>query len=544
MRQDPSAPTSSAGAEIRRCDVVIVGAGFSGMYMLHHLRELGFRAEGIEAAGDVGGTWYWNRYPGARCDIESLAYSYSFDDAWQQEWRWRERYSVQSDILDYARAFCERFDLRRDIHFDTRVMSARFDGERNEWILTTDRGSRFVAPFCVMATGCLSVPKVPDLPGIEDFEGELYHTARWPHGGVSFVGKRTGIIGTGSSAIQSIPVVAKEAEHFTVFQRTPNFSIPAWQGPLTDEADRQTKREYAKYREISRNSICGDFADENVMALLDATPEGRERELEKRWRLGGFNYQYAFSDALTDPDANEIAAEFVRDKIRARVKDPEVAEILCPRDHLFGTKRLCVDTDYYETFNRDNVTLVDLRRTPISRIGRNTVVASDDEFELDALVLATGFDAMTGALTSIDVSGLGDASLREEWETGARTYLGLAVAGFPNLFTVTGPGSPSVLANMMVAIEQHVEWIGACLSHLREHGLQRIEARAEAQQAWVEHVNESADRTLSPRANSWYVGANVPGKARVFMPYVNGVKNYNDICEQVRTKGYEGFRLD
>ena len=543
MPQEATVPTSSAGAEIHRCDVVIVGAGFSGMYMLHHLRELGFRAQAIEAAGDVGGTWYWNRYPGARCDIESLAYSYSFDDAWQQEWRWRERYSVQSDILDYARAFCERFDLRRDIHFDTRVTAARFDDERNEWTLTTEQGSRFVAPFCVMATGCLSVPKVPDLPGIEDFEGELYHTARWPHDKVSFIGKRTGIIGTGSSAIQSIPVIAEEATHLTVFQRTPNFSIPAWQGPLTDEADRETKRDYAKFREISRSSICGDFADENVMVLLDATPEERERELEKRWQLGGFNYQYAFADALTDPDANEIAAEFVRDKIRERVKDPEVAEILCPQDHPFGTKRLCVDTDYYETFNRDNVTLVDLRRTPLARIGRNAVLTSDAEFELDALVLATGFDAMTGALTSIDVRGLGDASLRDEWKTGARTYLGLAVAGFPNLFTVTGPGSPSVLANMMVAIEQHVEWIGACLSHLREHRLQRIEARAEAQQAWVEHVNESAERTLYPRANSWYVGANVPGKARVFMPYVNGVKTYNDICERVQARGYEGFEL-
>ncbi len=543
MPQEATVPTSSAGAELRRCDVVIVGAGFSGMYMLHHLRELGFRAQAIEAAGDVGGTWYWNRYPGARCDIESLAYSYSFDDAWQQEWRWRERYSVQSDILDYARAFCERFDLRRDIHFDTRVTAARFDDERDEWTLTTEQGIRFVAPFCVMATGCLSVPKVPDLPGIEDFEGELYHTARWPHDKVSFIGKRTGIIGTGSSAIQSIPVIAEEATHLTVFQRTPNFSIPAWQGPLTDEADRHTKRAYAKFREISRSSICGDFADENVMVLLDATPEERERELEKRWQLGGFNYQYAFADALTDPDANEIAAEFVRDKIRERVKDPEVAEILCPQDHPFGTKRLCVDTDYYETFNRDNVTLVDLRRTPLARIGRKAVLTSDAEFELDALVLATGFDAMTGALTSIDVRGSGDASLRDEWETGARTYLGLAVAGFPNLFTVTGPGSPSVLANMMVAIEQHVQWIGACLSHLREHGLQRIEARAEAQQAWVEHVNESAERTLYPRANSWYVGANVPGKARVFMPYVNGVKTYNDICERVQAKGYEGFEL-
>ena len=528
----------------RHCDVVIVGAGFSGMYMLHHLRERGFRAEVIEAGGDVGGTWYWNRYPGARCDIESVAYSYSFDEAWQQEWRWKERYSVQSDILEYARAFCNRFDLRRDIHFDTRIVSACFDGDRNEWSLATEGGDRFVAPFCVMATGCLSVPKVPDLPGIEAFEGELYHTARWPHEGADFTGKRTGVIGTGSSAIQSIPVIAAQAKHLTVFQRTPNFSIPAWQGPLTDDEDRRTKRDYAKYREVSRNSICGDFAEENVIALLEATPDERERELENRWRLGGFNYQYAFSDALTDPKANEIAAEFVRDKIRACVHDAEVAEILCPRDHPFGTKRLCVDTDYYETFNRENVTLVDLRRTPISNIGRSTVETAAAEYEIDALVLATGFDAMTGALTGIDIRGPGGVSLKDAWEAGARTYLGLAVAGFPNLFMVTGPGSPSVLANMMVAIEQHVQWIGACLSHLRERNVARIEARAEAQQSWVEHVNESAERTLYPRANSWYVGANVPGKARVFMPYVNGVKKYADICEHIAAQDYEGFWLD
>ena len=544
MHEEAKTPTPDTGAEIRRCDVVIVGAGFSGMYMLHYLRERGFHARVIEAASDVGGTWYWNRYPGARCDIESLAYSYSFDEAWQQEWRWPERYSVQTDILDYARGFCDRFDLRRDIHFETRVRSARFDENGNEWSLATDRGIRFIASFCVMATGCLSVPKVPDLPGIDDFEGEIYHTARWPHEIVDFTGKRTGIIGTGSSAIQSIPIIAKEAKHLTVFQRTPNFSIPAWQGPLTDEADRRTKRDYAKYREISRNSICGDFAEENVMALLEATPEERERELEKRWQRGGFNYQYAFTDALTDAKANEIAAEFVRDKIRARVTDPEVAEVLCPRDHPFGTKRMCVDTEYYETFNRDNVTLVDLRRNSISRIGRNSVVTSEAEYELDALVLATGFDAMTGALTNIDIRGLHGVSLRGEWRAGARTYLGLVVAGFPNLFTVTGPGSPSVLANMMVAIEQHVQWIGDCLSHLRENGVGRIEARAEAQQTWVEHVNTSADRTLYPRANSWYVGANVPGKPRVFLPYVNGVKTYGDICETVRAQGYEGFRLD
>ena len=538
------AATRGSETALRRSDVIIVGAGFSGMYMLHHLRKRGFRAQVIEAGGDVGGTWYWNRYPGARCDIESVAYSYSFDDAWQQEWRWKERYSVQSDILEYARAFAERFDLRRDIRFDTRITSARFDGERNEWSLATERGERFVATFCVMATGCLSVPKVPDLPGIDAFEGELYHTARWPHEKVSFVGKRTGIIGTGSSAIQSIPVIAAQAKQLTVFQRTPNFSIPAWQGPLTDEEDRRTKRDYAKYREMARDSICGDFAEENVLALLEATPEECERELERRWRMGGFNYQYAFSDALTDPGANEIAAEFVREKIRARVHDPEVAEMLCPRDHPFGTKRLCVDSDYYETFNLDNVTLVDLHRTPITKIGRGTVETSAAEFELDALVLATGFDAMTGALTSIDIRGPGGVSLGHEWEAGARTYLGIAVAGFPNLFMVTGPGSPSVLANMMVAIEQHVEWIGACLSHLRDRSLSRIEARDEAQQSWVEHVNESADRTLYPRANSWYVGANVPGKARVFMPYVNGVSAYSDICEQVAARGYEGFRLD
>ena len=536
-----AAASTAGGSAARRRDVIIVGAGFSGMYMLHHLRELGFRAQVIEAADGVGGTWYWNRYPGARCDVESRAYSYSFDEAWQQEWRWPERYSVQPDILEYARAFSERFDLRRDVRFRTRVTRALFDEERNEWTLDTGEGARFTAPVCVMATGCLSVPKAPDLPGLDDFEGERYHTAKWPHEPVDFTGKRVGVIGTGSSAVQCIPIIARQARHLTVFQRTPNFSIPAWQAPLSDAEDRRTKREYSKYREIARNSIAGDFAEENVMALLPATPRERERELEKRWRLGGFHYQYAFSDLLTDPAANAIAAEFVRGKIRARVKDPELAETLCPRDHPFGTKRLCVDTGYYETYNRGNVTLVDLRRTPILRITPEGVRTRGAEHACDALVLATGFDAMTGALTGIEVRGRGGASLGEAWAGGARTYLGLAVAGFPNLFTVTGPGSPSVLANMMVAIEQHVQWIGACLGHARERGLGCIEARVEAQDAWVEHVNRTADRTLYPRADSWYVGANVPGKPRVFLPYVNGVRSYDDVCRRVVSQGYEGF---
>jgi len=525
-------------------DAIIIGAGFGGMYMLHSLRKLGISVRAIEAGGDVGGVWYWNRYPGARCDNESVTYSYSFSDKLQQEWSWPDRYAEQPEILKYARHVADRFDLRRDIHFNTRVTYAKFDENKNRWLIKTDGESEFSARFCIMATGCLSVPKIPDIKGLKNFKGELYHTADWPDEGVDFSGKTVGIIGTGSSGIQSIPIIAKQAKHLTVFQRTPNFSIPAWNVPITPEKDQKQKKEYPALRRKARDSMAGDYGEENVIRVLDLTENERQAEFEKRWLQGGFNYQYAFADALESHDANELVAEFVHKKIHQMVNDSDVAELLCPKDYPFGTKRLCVDTGYYETFNRDNVSLVDIKGTPIKQMTHNGLQTINAEYTFDVLVLATGFDAMTGALTNIDIRGKENISLKQKWDDGARSYLGLAIAGFPNMFTINGPGSPSVLVNMILACEQHVEWITNCIAHLNERGADHIEAKVDAENAWTLHVNEQANRTLYPQANSWYLGANVPGKPRVFMPYVGGFKVYSDKCDKIAENGYEGFFLE
>ena len=527
----------------RQIDAVIVGAGFAGLYMLHRLRGLGVSAQVYEAGRDVGGTWYWNRYPGARCDVESLDYSYSFSDALQQEWRWTERYASQPEILRYADHVADRFDLRRDIQLETRVTAAVLDEATTRWTVETDRGQRVSAQFCLMATGCLSHAQVPAIAGLETFEGRWYHTGHWPHDGVDFTGQRVGVIGTGSSAIQSIPILARQAAHLFVFQRTPNYSIPARNGPLDPEHERQVKAHYAEFRRQARASRVGFVVERNDQSALAVSPEERQRAYEARWRRGGLGFSAAFADLLTDQDANDTAAAFFRDRIRATVLDARVAEMLTPRDYPLGTKRLCVDTDYYETFNRDNVTLVDVRRAPIEAITARGLRTQDDVYALDSLVFATGFDAMTGALLSIDIRGRAGQPLREKWAAGPRTYLGLAVAGFPNLFAITGPGSPSVLSNMIVSIEQHVDWIADCIAYLRGRDRRGIEATPDAEAAWVAHVNEVGHATLYPRARSWYMGANVPGKPRVFMPYVGGVPVYRQICEAVAAKGYEGFTL-
>ena len=524
-------------------DVIIVGAGIAGMYMLHRLRQLGLTATVIEAGDGVGGTWYWNRYPGARCDVESMSYSYSFSKELQQEWTWPHRYAAQPDILRYANYVADRFDLRKDITFNTRVMSALFDEESSRWIVTMDTGERSSARFLVMATGCLSVPKTPDLPELQSFQGHVLHTASWPAEGVDFSGKTVGIIGTGSSGIQSIPIIAAQARHLTVFQRTPNFSIPAWNAPQAPEKTAEMKRNYDALREKSRNSYAGDYADEYYVSVLDLAPEEREAHFEKRWREGGFNFQYAFADVMVSAEANRFAAEFVRNKIRAKVRDPNVAELLCPKDYPIGTKRLCVDTNYYETFNRDNVILVDIKSDPIGEVTANGVRTRGAEYRFDVLVLATGFDAMTGALTNIDIRGRGGVSLKDQWRSGAEAYLGVAIAGFPNLFTVTGPGSPSVLANMILAGEQHVEWIADLLRHAKEKDINCVEADRRAQSEWTREVSESAARTLYVKANSWYIGANVPGKPRKFLCYVGGFNTYSRICAEVAASGYPGLRL-
>ncbi len=526
-------------------DAVVVGAGFAGLYMLLRLRRAGFTAQVIEAGKDVGGTWYWNRYPGARCDIESLEYQYGFDDELPREWKWSERYATQPEILRYIQHVAEKFDLRSGIKFETRVTEAHYNDDTNRWTIRTDKGDEYSARYAIMATGCLSSARVPDFKGIDTFKGDWYHTGYWPHEGVDFTGRTVAVIGTGSSAIQSIPLIAQQARHLTVFQRTANFSVPAHNGPIDAEREAELAREYTAFRQRARESAAGILTRElNDKSALEATEEERRREFESRWEIGGFAIGGAFNDLAINIQSNETAAEFVRSKIREIVKDPKTAELLCPRDYPFATKRLCVDTGYYETFNRDNVSLVDVKADPIAEITpRGVKLESGAEHPVDAIVFATGFDAMTGALLAMDIRGRNGLSLRDKWEHGPRTYLGLQVAGFPNLFTITGPGSPSVLSNMIVSIEQHVDWIQDCLDYLRDHELDSIEATAEAEDAWVDHVNQVADFTLYPLANSWYIGANIPGKPRVFMPYIGGVGVYAQKCAEVASNGYEGFSL-
>lgn len=531
----------SESERLGELDVLIVGAGFAGLYMLHRLRSAGLEAIAYEAGSGIGGTWFWNRYPGARCDIESIEYSYQFSEELQRDWEWSERYATQPEILRYVEHVAERFDLLPHVELNTRVNSATFDETTGRWSVETDRGV-VSAQFCIMATGCLSSMNTPDFKGLDSFKGSWFHTGRWPHEGVDFTDQRVGMIGTGSSAIQSIPLIAQEASHLTVFQRTASYSVPAHNGPLDPERVREFKADIAGFRERNSQLPFGAGFKLNLAKALESTSEQRQSEYDERWATGGLGFVAAFSDLLIDREANDTAAEFLLQKIRETVKDAAVAELLSP-DLVVGCKRLCVDTGYFETFNRPNVTLVDVSKAPIEEITRNGLRANGEEYELDAIVFATGFDAMTGALLSIDIRGRGGMTLREKWAEGPRTYLGLGVAGFPNFFTITGPGSPSVLSNMIPSIEQHVNWIADCVEYMREHDYACIEATEEAQDAWVAHVNEVANGTLFPTCNSWYLGANVPGKPRVFMPYL-GFPPYVQKCNEVAEKGYEGFSLD
>ncbi len=489
----------------------------------------------------MGGTWFWNRYPGARCDIESLQYSYSFSDELQREWQWSERYATQPEILRYLNHVADRFDLRRDIQLDTRVTAAAFDESANRWTIQTDRGDTVSAQFCVLATGCLSIPKRPEYKGLDTFQGCWFQTARWPDENVDFTGKRVAVIGTGSSGIQCIPLIARQAAHLFVFQRTPNFSMPARNRPLAADAVKNWEANRTQLRQQARTSTFGMLVEQNVKSALEVSPEERKAEFERRWEEGGLCMYGVYADIFLNKESNDTAANFVHSKIRGIVRNPSIAEQLLPKEYPLGTKRLCVDTGYYETFNRDNVTLVDVRATPIQEITNSGLRTSAAAYQLDKIVFATGFDAMTGAACEIDIRGREGVSLKGKWSAGPRTYLGIVVSGFPNLFMVTGPGSPSVFSNMVVSIEQHVDWIADCLRHVREHGLTNIEASEDAENAWMDHVNQIAGFTLFPTANSWYVGANVPGKPRVFMPYIGGVGVYRQKCDEVTSKGYEGF---
>jgi cation diffusion facilitator CzcD-associated flavoprotein CzcO len=524
-------------------DAVIVGAGFSGLYMLHRLRQIGISACIFETADGVGGTWYWNRYPGARCDVESMQYSYSFSDELQQEWQWTQRYASQSEILRYLNYVADKFDLRKDTQFETRVTAAVLDEGTLRWNIQTNRGDQISAKFCIMATGCLSTARLPNIKGLDTFKGHIYHTGQWPHKPVDFNGCRVAVVGTGSSSVQSMPMIAQQATHVYVFQRTPTFCSPAENVPL-DAAEVQIyKANYNEHRSRALNTLGGfNIPGTGDKSALSVTPEEREHIFEEQWKIGGFALTSAFIDLMLNKEANDTAAEFVRSKIRAIVKDPVVAEVLLPYDYAIGTKRLCMDTRYYETFNRDNVTLVNLRKENIEEITPVGLKTKDNLYEVDSIVFATGFDAMTGALNSIDIRGRSGYALKEKWTDGPRTYLGIMTVGFPNLFMITGPGSPSVLSNMVVSIEQHVEWLGECLDYLRKHHFDSIEPTIEAEDEWVHHVNMVANATLYPTANSWYVGANITGKARVFMPYIGGVPAYRQKCEKVAANAYEGFQ--
>ena len=533
-----SATSAAPGTDI---DALVVGAGFAGLYMLHRLRDMGMSVRVIEAASGVGGTWYWNRYPGARCDVESVEYSYGFSEALQQQWQWSERFAAQPEILRYLQHVAERFALYPDIQFNTRVLAAHFDTEAARWRVSTEHGN-YQARYCVMATGCLSSAARPDMPGLAEFQGRVLYTSRWPHEEVSFAGQRVGLIGTGSSGIQATPEIAKQAAHLYVFQRTANWSVPARNTAIEAAQVTAVKSDYQGFRARQRKLGAACHLPPNKQSALAIEADERDRIYAQWWALGGLSFLGAFGDLILDQRANATATDFIRAKITATVRDPAVAAKLIP-EHSLGCKRACSDSNYYETFNRDNVTLVDLREAPLQTFTATGVRTAKADYALDAVVFATGFDAMTGALDRIDIRGTDGQRLKDKWAAGPRTYLGLATAGFPNFFIITGPGSPSVLASMTVGIEHHVEWIAQCIDWLARLGATRIEADHAAEDAWVAHVNTVAARTLMQGCNSWYVGANIPGKPRVFLPYVGGFPRYAAKCSDVAAKGYEGFTL-
>jgi cyclohexanone monooxygenase len=530
-------------AEPARYDVVIVGAGFAGLYMLHRVRQMGLTGRILERAGGVGGTWYWNRYPGARCDIESLDYQYSFDDQLLRSWRWKERYASQPEILAYLDHVADTHDLRTGITFSVTVERAEWDETGQVWRLSCDNQTVVEASHCIMATGCLSVVKTPEFPGLGDFAGQWFHTGQWPHEGVDFTGKKVAVIGTGSSGIQAIPRIAESAQRLFVLQRTPNYSMPAHNREMSEEEVEEARAGFGRRRRLCENSDAGTPLPPPTLETAQETPAEQDRRFEDGWLRGGISaLSGAYTDFFTDEAANLAAQDFARRKIHETVHDQRTADLLSPHHHI-GTKRTCTDTGYYATYNRDNVELVDLHANPIETITRNGVKLAGRDLEVDIIVFAIGFDAITGALADIDIVGVDRQRLADKWRDGPMTYLGLQIAGFPNLFTITGPGSPSVLSNMVVSIEQHVDWIAECLSYLREHGLARIEPTPTAEEAWMRHVSELADATLYPRANSWYVGANIPGKPRVFTTYVAGCGMYRQECAEIAGRDYEGFRM-
>ncbi len=544
-RHTDTADAAKIGRNVpTRVDVVIVGAGFAGLYAQYKIRELGLSAFGFETASEIGGTWYWNRYPGARCDVESLDYSYSFSPDVLHEWKWRERFATQPEILQYANFVADKYDLRRDYAFETKVIAADFDKAANQWVVKSDRGDEVRCRFLLLAVGGLSLPKAPEIDGLKDFQGRWVQTGCWPHEPINVTGQRVAVIGTGSSGIQCIPLLAEQAALLTVFQRTPNFSVPAHNGPLDAEYEAEVRADYVEHHKRNRMTKGGVPPRINTGVSAMSVSEGeRQAKFEQAWGFGTFALQSVFNDTSSNPGSNAAAAAFVHDKIRGIVNDPKVAEKLLPKTFPFGTKRLCLDTGYYATFNRDNVSLVDIRETPIERITKAGIKTTDAEYPFDLIVFATGFDAVTGPLFALNLTGVGGVTLNDAWKDGPQSYLGLMVSGFPNLFTVNGPSSPSVLANMLQTIEHHVDWIADCIAYTDKNGFARVEADEAAQVAWAHEVANMAKRTLYTKANSWYMGANVLGKPRVFLMYIGGLDTYVDRCDQIVQGGYVGFNF-
>ncbi len=527
--------------KLEALDIVVVGAGFAGLYAIHKFRELGMSVHCLEAAPDVGGVWFHNRYPGARCDVESLQYSYSFSQEIEADWQWSERYAAQPEILAYINFVADRLDLRRDISFMARVASSIWNADEQIWHITTEAGANLQARFVILASGGLSVTRKPDFPGVDSFEGLSFHTGQWPEEPVDFQGKRVAVIGTGSSGIQAVTAIAPQVAELVVFQRTPNFIIPSRNRPLDDAARQHWAENSTAFR--ARAKQVGTLYEFPSVGALDVDDAARRAEYQRRWDGGGVNFVHSFNNIYTDQAANDTAAEFVRERIREIVNDPVTAAKLCPTDHPLGSKRICVASGYYEAFNLPHVKLVDLREDSLEAITPAGVRTATVEHEVDMIVFATGYDALTGALTAIDIRGVDGKKLSDKWSAGPINYLGLMTEGFPNMFIVTGPGSPSVLVNMLVGIEQHIDWIADCIATLRERGAASIEPDVSAERDWVTQVNAEADKTLFVKANSWYLGANVPGKPRVFLPYAGGIGRYRGICDRVAADGYEGFRI-
>ena len=545
MHANPGQKSTETNSKVTEVDALVIGAGFSGLYQLLCLRDkLGLSVRLLEKGDGVGGTWYWNRYPGARCDSESHSYCYFFSKELLEEWEWSERYPQPPEIMRYLNHVADKFDLKRDIDFGTLVTAARYDEAANRWEVETDSGRRYRATYLITAVGCISSANIPDIKGLDSFKGEWYHTGQWPHQGVDFSGKRVGQIGTGSTGIQAAPVIAQTAAHLTVFQRTANYSVPARNAPLSDEFRKYVRENHDEIREIVQSTPNGHPFRISERKVFDIDAKERQAIYEAAWEKGGLQFRAAFQDLLANKAANDTAAEFLKNKIRSIIKDPSTAEALADVDHPYAAKRPPIDTNYFETFNRDNVILVNLRKEPIDCITPAGIKTRDHEYELDIIVFATGFDALTGTLLRLNIEGRDGLTLQQAWKSGPKTYLGLQIPGFPNLFTITGPGSPSVLCNMPVAIEQHVEWITDCIAYARENGNDRCEARPEAMEQWVEHVNEAANATLLPQVkHSWYLGANIPGKPRVFMPYAGGMARYRAICNEVAANAYKGFMM-